>query len=509
MRLSKKQKTAALFLLSAYTLLSLLLLTRYPLVHSDESWLSGLTRSMMASGSPGVTEPFFDLKPRYPHAIKILFHILQMPLILLLGYSVGSVRLLSLLAGMAALILFFRVCVKRASFGLSLLCTAVLAFHGSFIHASHMARQEILLLCGLMTLALLLSPSNGVILPRLGVRLGLTTGLCVGLHPNSFLLGLGGGVALLLMLAAEKPFRLRPLLCYITTTALVAAVFVGISFLLDNQFPAHYRLYGETEFTLNVSLGEKFAGFLPYLQKLWLGESGTYLLPSLKLPLCLSGALTVWGTVVALRTKAPALLAPLGLTVGTLLGTVLIGRYNQLSAMLWILPPLLLLAPLLQPLRLRSPAAALLALALTLTVVGDIRAALPYDYAAYLAQVSACVQPETKTLANLNTGFYFQNGALLDIRNLSYLKENHLTFADYVNTRGIRVILWPDEMAFLFARRPSFNALYGNPRYVPEVETYLRDHCTLLGTFENPGYATRIIGELGKPYRVRAYRVNP
>ena len=40
--------------------LNLLLLTRYPLVHSDESWLGGLTRNMLAQGSPGVTEPFFD-----------------------------------------------------------------------------------------------------------------------------------------------------------------------------------------------------------------------------------------------------------------------------------------------------------------------------------------------------------------------------------------------------------------------------------------------------------------
>ncbi len=89
-------------------------------MHSDESWLGGLTRNMLATGTSALPSRFFDLKPRYPHAIKILFHLLQMPFILALGYSVFALRLLSLLSGVAALYLFFRCCRQVASFGLSL-----------------------------------------------------------------------------------------------------------------------------------------------------------------------------------------------------------------------------------------------------------------------------------------------------------------------------------------------------------------------------------------------------
>ena len=91
-RYSKRERLALLALLALFFLFGILTLTRYPFVHSDESWLAGLTRAMMEEGSPAVTEPFFDLKPRWPHAIKILFHLLQTPVIAGCGYSMGRLR---------------------------------------------------------------------------------------------------------------------------------------------------------------------------------------------------------------------------------------------------------------------------------------------------------------------------------------------------------------------------------------------------------------------------------
>ena len=75
-----------------FSLVSLAFLEQFPFVHSDESWLAGLTRGMMEEGSIGVTEAFFDLKPRYPHGIKTFFHVMQMGMMAVLGYGVRSVR---------------------------------------------------------------------------------------------------------------------------------------------------------------------------------------------------------------------------------------------------------------------------------------------------------------------------------------------------------------------------------------------------------------------------------
>src|SRR6056297_1435926 len=97
-----------------YIVVNILLLSQFPFIHSDESWLSGLTRhitSGLLAGNPaslGLTEPFFDLLPRFPHFIKMLFHALQAPFIGLFGYGPFAVRLLSLAAGCLALWLFYR-----------------------------------------------------------------------------------------------------------------------------------------------------------------------------------------------------------------------------------------------------------------------------------------------------------------------------------------------------------------------------------------------------------------
>ncbi len=504
----KEAWVVAVFLL-LYCMLNLLFLTRYPLVHSDESWLGGLTRNMLTSGSPAVTEPFFDIKPRYPHAIKILYHLLQMGFVAVFGYSVFALRLLSLLAGCMALGLAYRCCRRVAPFGVAFAVMASMGACAQFIATAHTARQEALLLAMLFWLLdslLALKEDTGFAAYR---KLGLIAGASVGLHPNGFLLAMGCGVALLLRMAAQRRFTWRALLGYIAATGAVVLVFVGLSLLFDGQFATHYRRYGETEFDLGVPVADKLQGFADYVQKLWLGESGTYTLPDLKAQLVLAGLLLPWGVAHALRKGDPMTAAFAGIPLGAALGTALIGRYNQLSAALWMLPCLLLLAPLLaklRPLRLALPP---VCAALLLATWQAVAAAMPYDYSTYLAQIAALVPPQTKVLANLNTAFYFDNDALLDVRNLAYLKENGLSFADYVASRGIRMILWPQEMDLIYTSRPTYNALYGNPRAVPEVQAYLAEHCTLVGTFENPGYAVRIVSLIGQPYRVSVYRVDP
>ena len=73
-----KQKDAKQNIFFIYLIIwfviNLLFLTQFPFVHTDEPWLSGLSRSILENDSPTVTEDFFDLYERHPHALKILFH---------------------------------------------------------------------------------------------------------------------------------------------------------------------------------------------------------------------------------------------------------------------------------------------------------------------------------------------------------------------------------------------------------------------------------------------------
>ena len=100
---------AFLLFLLIYVSINLLFLGKFPVVHSDESWLAGLTLEIMKTGNPAVTEPFFTIFPRHPHAIKILYHLTQIPFILTGGYNHISVRVLSLAFGALTLFFFYRI----------------------------------------------------------------------------------------------------------------------------------------------------------------------------------------------------------------------------------------------------------------------------------------------------------------------------------------------------------------------------------------------------------------
>jgi len=95
------------FFLLLFFIANLLSLTKFPFIHSDEPWLSGLSRNIMENKNYSVTETFFDLYERNPHAIKSIFHTIQIFFIKLFGYNIFSIRLVSLTFGVLSLLYFY------------------------------------------------------------------------------------------------------------------------------------------------------------------------------------------------------------------------------------------------------------------------------------------------------------------------------------------------------------------------------------------------------------------
>ncbi|MEA1910718.1 MAG: hypothetical protein U9N32_03460, partial [Spirochaetota bacterium] len=102
-RLKKHGIAVAVFI---YIILSILSLTYFPFMHSDEGWLASLSRSILLERNIGATEDFFHEVERNPHAIKTLFHLMQIPFIST-GFNLFAVRLLSLIAGFITLYFLF------------------------------------------------------------------------------------------------------------------------------------------------------------------------------------------------------------------------------------------------------------------------------------------------------------------------------------------------------------------------------------------------------------------
>lgn len=515
-RLSRADKLFALFLL-LYFGGNLLFLTRFPFIHSDESWLAGLSRAMLSQRSLAVTEPFFDLKPRYPHAIKSLFHLLQMPLIAVLGYTPFAVRLLSLLGGCTALSLFYSICKRLTpSRSLPLLGALLLAADAQFLTAAHFARQEILL-CAAIALCLRILLRRAEPDAKSIAVLAIITGLCVGLHPNSFMLATMCGAVLLTRLLLFGDLPARRLLLYIVLTGGIALLFVAASFWMDPQFPAHYLAYGESEFDLLVPLTAKFGELSFFFQKLFHRVSGTYFVPEIKAQLLLLPVLSAVSAVVAVRLYRPKpehsrqLITLLCALAGLLLGTVVIGRYNQTGFVFFVIPLWLLLVKLLALLPRRAAVAAL-AVTIVGIAAGSAVSILPWlntDYDAYLDNIGAAVPSDARVLGNLNSEFYFENGALLDIRNLSYLKENEMSVEDYIRQNKIEYLILSQELDFIYSVRPKWNMIYGNLRYMEELHTFTDTHCERLFSFTDNTYGVRIREQMNtsRDFAVTIYKV--
>ncbi|MCI8517814.1 MAG: hypothetical protein HFG75_13275 [Hungatella sp.] len=494
--------TAAYILV--FSLISLACLTDFPYVHSDESWLAGLTRAMMTQGDPGVTEPFFDAKPRYPHAVKILFHLLQAAFVSLFGYRVFSVRLLSLTAG-AGMLWLCRFAAGRflGSGRKGFLFMVLFSLDIQFLYASHFARQEILLAAlQWLCLWILFSP-DGFYDQKKAVFLGIATGLSVGLHPNSFLLGTMNGLCLLFGAAAGRrrlTRPLRPLFTYILVTGGLAAVFVGISLSMDSGFLSHYAAYGQAEFGTGAPIWEKFLGFFGFLSRLYQRESGTYYLPDIRPQFLLFGTGLLLSSSVAafMRRELPREAEKAALLVtgalGVTVGMIVIGRYNQ-TGILFLFPfGYLAAAKALELFEGRTEAllwGVILAGTLTMTVSQAVPEIRKTDYDHYGQQLRDLVPEGAKVLGNLNGEFFFGYDCLRDYRNLPYVLEGEGLEA-YLEENRIEYIIYHQELDYLWDRRPYYNVIYGNVLFVQELRAYCRESCQAVGSFRNPRYGIRV-----------------
>lgn len=534
-------KAAAGVYILVFCLVSLCFLERFPFIHSDESWLAGLSRGMLKTGSIGATEPFFDLKPRYPHAIKTLFHLMQMGMISAFGYNPAAVRLLSWAGGAAALWFCFLAgsrflgSEKKGFFLMALFSADI-----QFLYASHFARQEILLcLVQWACLWVLFSP-GGFYHPRGALALGLCTGLSVGLHPNSFLLGAMNGLCLLCGAAgawrraktagavppaqktgdspppeaagadpanppaqgaaAPKTAWWAPLGLYLLTAGGLAAGFVALSYRLDSQFLQHYFANGAREFGIDAGGWEKLLGFFGFLKRLYQQNSGTYYLPDIRFQFFLFGAGLLMAAVLcaAMKKELPQLAQKLKLLLaglaGVIAGMVLIGRYNQTSV-LFLFPFGYLAAAMALELfegRVKKGLGALLlAAVLSLTgfqVCGELQKG---DCRAYEQQLTALIPAGARVLGNLNMEFFLEYDCLRDYRNLPYALEGEGLEA-YLEADGIEYIVYHQELDYLWEHRPYYNVIYGNVQFVQQLKSYCEQNCQLVGSFEDPWYGIRV-----------------
>lgn len=487
-----------------------LTLLQFPVVHSDELWLIGLGESMIQEKTLWTTEAFFDLYPRVIHPFRWLFHTIQIPFILILGPTAYTARLISLIFAVGALWVFHDILARDHSSALArdlprslsrpFLATVVLSLNIQFLYAARFGRQETLILFLLLLLyKALTSPEVNTAYVVALILMG------IGVHPNSFLMGTGT-LMLLFPLLKRKKITTRAILKMIFWGFIGVLIYLFIGYLYNPQLISKYFEFGAPLGTDAPPL-KRMEGFYWFWFKLYHQIGGTYDLMNIKWVLALFPVTLLFG--FANQNSRPKALWLLGL----LLGLFVIGRYNQTSVIFFVPWILLIAFDALEKCSKRTwltffvLAIALFRLHTHLSDYFEQRHyALPYDE---MIEIIASHLPEDAVvLGNLNAYQAFEGRTFYDVRNLAFLRQKELTFEAYIVQRGITHIVWHEEMDYILRNQPTWDFLYTNLEYMPEVKAFLEDQTLEIITFENPIYAMRLSRYSGTyPFSTRIYQV--
>ncbi|MDF2892832.1 MAG: 4-amino-4-deoxy-L-arabinose transferase [Clostridia bacterium] len=516
MKMKRSISKYLLVLFALYIAINLITLTRFPFVHSDESWLSGLSRNILENKDYSVTESFFDLKDRYPHAIKILFHTIQIIFMQLMGYDIFTFRLISLLFGLLCIILMYKLSTLIFhSTHHAWIAAVLLAIDVQFIYASHFARQEIIILFILLLGLWYKFKHDSDYSVKHDMILGCIIGLSIGIHPNSFIISLPFGLIYLYEIFILKKRRINSLITLVSIVAGFAAVFVAISFYFDPNFISNYSKYGN-EFEVFNPITSKLGEIKLFYQKLYYRVSGTYYTPNIKLQFFLF-PITLIASVIklivsndALKKKTKLISAILTLAAINI-GIVLIGRFNQTSIVLIFPLFYILMIYVLEGISpfYKTAVTALLIVSISALTLMNYWEYRGNSYDKYLDQLAVEVQPGDETLGNLNMEYYFENGKLHDYRNLAYLQQKEMSFEDYIRKNKIEYILYSEELDLIYQLQPKWDGIYGPMSYYEEMKSFVKKNCQLVHQYTDPYYGIRIVRYIGmKGWQIKVYKVN-
>jgi hypothetical protein len=509
---------AAIF--SVYVLIHLVTLARHPFVHSDEAWLASLARTMMVEKSPEATEDVFRLTPRHPHALKTLFHLVQMPFIAV-SWSVFSARLPSLLFGLAALVLFARI-AEEYGLGRNLrwAATFLVGMDPQFWYAAHMGRQE------MMITALFLASWYLRMRKAHPAATALPLAAAIFVHPNAFVVSLPMGAlfaAEILLPQAGGKGRVktfRDLAVFAGVLAVSALAALGLSYLMDPDFLRNYREFGESS-GVGDSLWVKILGLPVFLGKMWKGSAGTYYLPDARWFMVfgtagffLTGLIVLFSRDNRRRSSALSLL----LMIPALLsGLVIVGKYSPPS-MLFLMPLAWMLFPFgISAISGERTKRGVVLLPVFLLVAG-LQTSLSFrevsmswrqrSYKSCVDFLQEHIGEDGRVLANLNTAFAFEYDRLVIWRDLEFLKDNPSALDDFLRENEVEWVVYSRELEVIYKSRPVWNNIYGNPRWYPDLMRELEAHGLRVAAGVFPEYAMRILPLKGSgDWELQVYRL--
>jgi hypothetical protein len=343
--------------------------------------------------------------------------------------------------------------------------------------------------------------------------LGVIVGLAIGIHPNSFIISLPFGLIYLYEIFLLKQHKFRSLAAYITTVACFAAFFVALSLYFDSNFFTNYSNYGNS-FDVFDPITSKLGEIKYFYLKLFYRVSGTYYTPNIRFQFFLFGTALLISIFKLAKSEHNVLLkrniVVIILAIAAVnAGIIIIGRFNQTSIVFLFPLFYILVVYAMEGLasKYRYTITAILLLILTAFTLSSYMEYKDNSYNSYLNEISQAIKPQDKTLGNLNSEYYFENGKLHDYRNLAFLKDKKMSFEEYIKSNSIKYIIFSEELELIHELRPKWDGIYGSTDYYDEMKAFLKNNCTLQYEFTDSFYGIRIVRYIGiKDWNVRIYK---
>ncbi|MGM0378808.1 MAG: ArnT family glycosyltransferase [Bacillota bacterium] len=490
-----------------FFIINLLFIENFPYIHSDEAWLSGLTRNMLNQNTINPNYSFFDLYPTTNHSIKLIFNGLQSIFIKIFGYKVLSVRLISLIFSTSSILVFYKI----ASFlnedkKMNILFTILFSLNQQFIMTSHMARQDILILfLMLLSIYFLITNKNNIYKISLIIFIGL------GIHPNIFFIGLGSLIIYLYRLLYKK-IKLNSFIKFTLFNVFTISFYLITSFMINNNFLKGFLNYGKKLGVID-SILKKLINFYYFYYKIFHQISGTYLILNNKIYLSILFLSIIAMIYFIYKNKLKSYETEIFLYFLSInLAIFLLGRYNQTSIIFPMIFIYLFLIIIFKKIKVKRKVKiylliALISLNFIFTYKTINKHTYKEDYSSFLNEFNIIEKTDSKILGNLNLEYKFKN-RLLDFRNLDYLKENNLTIEKYIEKNNIEYVIIYEEMDYIYRNRPKWNILYGSLDYYPNLVDYLNTDFKLIKEFSSKIYAIRIAKYVNTyPWKVKIYKL--
>ena len=511
MLITKKINHNIFLFFAFYFVINLFYLDSFPFVHADESWLASLSRAIIEEKSFAAVEDFFILTERHPHALKILFHSLQIPFVKN-SFSIISVRIISVFFSVINIYFFYLLLKKNIkSKKIVLIILTVLSFDIQYLYISRFARQEIIILTILTVNLYLLF--NSLTFKKITIA-SVLNGLAIGIHPNSFFIFTASIMLLTAHLFLQKRNiikYLKYIIYYVLIVFFFAVIFIYLSLLIDNNFFHNYLKFGSEHGVTDIFI-IKILKLKRFYFKMFNRISGTYFLPDLRFQFIIFAASLIFLTISSFTASEhfKKTVLVIFFLAGINAAYILIGKYSPPSVV-FIFPACWFAAALAAD-RFKRNIYIVLILILGININNSVNEISNWNksrYSRYMTDISKYIDTDENVFASINTAFFMNYRQLASYNDIEMFNKADLDFEKYIKKNNIRYIIYTDELDIIFNERPLWNDLYGNiyPYYY-EINNFIKEKCVLTGEVSDFVYPVRITYFMNrKKYKAKIYKV--